>query len=62
MFECIVAQLAIAYNLHTQEAHRIYRCEGSKKFKYLDRPDKIFKGYYDINNNIFIITNERKCV
>lgn len=61
MFECIVLQLAIAYNLHTTEAYKIYRCQGSKKFQYLNR-DKEFKGRYDINNNIFIITDERKGV
>jgi len=61
MLECIVIQFAIAINIHTQEAYDIYRCQGEKTFKYLKR-DKEFKGIYDIDNNVFIITDERKGV
>ncbi len=59
MIECIVLQLAIAINIHTTETYIIYRCEGSKKFKYLNR-DKPFRGSYDIKSNVFIIKDERK--
>ena len=57
----MIIQFAIAYNIHTTEAYQLYRCEGSKEFKYLNR-DKPFIGTYDINNNVFIIEDERKGV
>lgn len=61
MFECIVLQFALAYNITTTETFKLYRCQGSSEFNYVDR-DKKFEGVYDINNNVFIITNDNGCI
>lgn len=50
--------IGIAINIHTEDIYIVYRCSGSKKIKYLNR-DKPFVGYWDINSELFIITDER---